>query len=70
MRIDDQKSLEICELNDVILLMATRNPARKPVDVGSLSHYLQGFSTIPGGCLGLLNHQQYHVGVEEGGEIF
>ena len=27
-----------------------RNPA--PVEVGSLSHYLQGFSTIPGGCLG------------------
>ncbi len=26
------------------------NPA--PVEVGSLSHYLQGFSTIPGGCLG------------------
>ena len=25
---------------------------RLPVDVGSLSHYLQGFSTIPGGCLG------------------
>ena len=32
-----------------ILLMATRNPARKPVEVGSLSHDLQGFSTIPGG---------------------
>ena len=31
---------------------------RPPVEVGSLSHYLQGFSTIPGGCLGLLNHQQ------------
>ena len=28
------------------------NPA--PVEVGSLSHYLQGFSTIPGGCLGFL----------------
>ncbi len=26
-----------------------RNPARKPVEVGSFSHYLQGFSTIPGG---------------------
>jgi len=26
--------------------MATRNPARKPVEVGSLSHDLQGFSTI------------------------
>ena len=23
----------------VILLMVTRNPARKPVEVGSLSHY-------------------------------
>ena len=22
---------------------------RSPVEVGSLSHYLQGFSTIPGG---------------------
>ena len=35
-----------------------RNPA--PVEVGSLSHYLQGFSTIPGGVCGFLNHQQYH----------
>ena len=27
----------------------------------SLSHYLQGFSTVPGGCLGLQDffHQQY-----------
>ena len=24
-----------------------------------ISHYLQGFSTIPGGCWGFLNHQQY-----------
>ena len=27
---------------------------RSPVEVGRLSHYLQGFSTIPGGCLGVL----------------
>ena len=33
---------------------------RSPVEVGSLSHYLQGFSTIPGGA-GFLNHQQYHM---------
>ena len=33
-----------------------RNPA--PLEVGSLSHYLQGFIHIPGGCLGFLNHQQ------------
>jgi len=39
---------------------ASRNPAITPVEVGSLSHYLQGFSTISGGCLGFLNHQQYH----------
>ena len=26
----------------------------KPVEVGSLSYYLQGFSTIPGGCFGSL----------------
>ena len=26
-----------------------RNPAEKPVEVGSLSHYLQGFMTIRGG---------------------
>ena len=37
-----------------------RNPVNSPVEVGSLPHYLQGFSTIPGGCLGFLNHQQYH----------
>ena len=29
------------------------------IRLASLSHYLQGFSTIPGGCLGFLNHQQY-----------
>ena len=28
------------------------NPVNSPVEVGSLSQYLQGFSTIPGGCLG------------------
>ena len=38
-----------------------RNPVNSPVEVGSLSHYLQGFSTIPGSCLGFLNHQQYQV---------
>ena len=27
---------------------------------GTLSHYLQGFSNIPGGCWGFLNHQQYY----------
>ena len=37
--------------------VATRNPVRKPVEVGSLSCYLQGFSTIPGGCSGFLNNQ-------------
>ena len=31
---------------------------RSPVEVGTLSHYLQGFKNIPGGCLGFLNHQQ------------
>ncbi len=30
-------------IRPVILLMATRNPARQPVEVGYLSHYLQGF---------------------------
>ena len=28
---------------------------RSRVEVDSLCHYLQGFSTIPGGCLGFLN---------------
>ena len=33
-----------------------------PVEVGSLSHYLQGVLIHPtGGCLGFLNHQQYIV---------
>ena len=53
------------------------NPVNNPPVVGSLSHYLWGFSNIPGGCLGkssiicrvscmlggclgFLNHQQYH----------
>ena len=40
-----------------------RNPARKPVEVGNVSHDLQGFLHFPGGCLRFLNHQQnfaYH----------
>ena len=40
-----------------------RNPANSPVEVGGLSHYLQGFdTTIPGGFFGSRmssNHQQY-----------
>ena len=34
-----------------------------PIEVGSLSHDLQGFSTIPGGWLemGFQNHQQYEM---------
>ena len=32
---------------------------RSPLEVGSLSDYLQGFKISPGGCLGFLNHQQY-----------
>ena len=39
----------------VILLMATRNPLNSPVEVGSLSHSLEGFSTIPGGAGFLLS---------------
>ena len=31
-----------------------RDPVNSPVEVGSLSHHSQGFSTIPGGCLGFL----------------
>ena len=35
-----------------LLLMATRNPVNSPVEVGSLSHYLQGFCFLGGaGCL-------------------
>ena len=33
-----------------ILLMAIRNPVNSPVEVGSFSHYLQGFEKIPGWC--------------------
>ena len=33
---------------DVLLLM--EEIRRSPVEVGRLSHYLQGFSTIPGGA--------------------
>ena len=32
---------------------------RSPVEVGSLSHDLQGFIHPNGGCFGFLNHQQY-----------
>ena len=34
-----------------------RNPANQ-LRLEVFCHYLQGFSTIPGGCLGFLNHQQ------------
>ena len=52
-------------LGGMIRLMAGWNPGEPThqVEVGSfysLSHYLRGFSTISGGCLGILNHQQYH----------
>ena len=35
------------------------NPVNSPVEVGSLSHYLQGSSTIPGGWEWDFSHQQY-----------
>jgi len=35
-----------------------RDPVNSPVEVGCSSHYLPGFSTIPGGYCGFLNHQQ------------
>ena len=44
----------------MLLLMATRNPVNSPVEVGSLSHYLQGFHTcwlLLGGFLDFF-HQQ------------
>ena len=34
-----------------------QNPANQ-LRLVEYPHYLQGFSTIPGGCLGFLNHQQ------------
>ncbi len=43
----------------MILLMGPWNPANSPVEVGSLSHYLYGFSTIPGGFSPDFSHQQY-----------
>ena len=48
-----------------------RNPANSPVEVGSLSHYLQGFSTIPDflgfvtKCKGLANHWTF-FGIKRG----
>ena len=40
-------------------LMATRNPAIKPVEVGSLPHDLKGFIHPVRWLAGFLNHQQY-----------
>ena len=44
-------AISVCQNFDAekgfVLLMAEIR--RSPVEVGSLSHYLQGFSTIPGG---------------------
>ena len=39
--------------------MATRNSGKKPVEVGTLSDYLEGFSTIPSGWPWEFYHQQY-----------
>ena len=47
------------KVNDMILLMAEIR--RSPVEAGSLSHYLQGFSTIPGGWEWDFSHQQYDM---------
>ena len=39
---------------------------RSPVEVGSFNPlFATGFSTIPGGSLGFLNHQQYRESVED-----
>ena len=46
---DEPTVFEGLEFLTILLLMAEIR--RSPVEVGSLSHYLQGFSTIPG-CLG------------------
>ena len=37
--------------------------------IGSLPYYLQGFSTIPGGCLGFLPCQEYHRTFFGGGRV-
>ena len=37
--------------------------------IGSLPYYLQGFSTIPGGCLGFLPCQEYHRIFFGGGRV-
>ena len=42
------------DLWNLAILLMIRNPA--PVEVGGLSHYLQGFIHPNGGCLGFLNH--------------
>ena len=44
------------------LLMATRNPARKPVEVGSWNPIIYRVLYIPGGCLGFLpSTVMYHI---------
>ena len=40
-----------------VILLMEKEIRRSPVEVNSLSHFLQGLY-IPGGCLGFLNHQQ------------
>ena len=49
----------------MLLLMATRNPANSPVEVGSFSHYLQGVIHV-GSCWVVQDffHQQYQEFVE------
>ena len=47
----------LVEVPKILLSMTTVDGSeirRSPVEVGSLSHYLQGFKNIPGGCLGFL----------------
>lgn len=43
----------------MILLMVQKFPAPDVVDIDILAIH-RGFSTIPDGCVGFLNHQRYH----------
>ena len=53
-----RSNMEEANLDEVILLMVQKSGKPTSWGKGSLSHYLQGFSTIPGGFLaGFLKHQ-------------
>ena len=63
-KVEISTKLEIIFLDSIDDTVDGSEIRRSPVEVGNLSHYLQGFSAIHtvGFLAGFLNHQQYQLG--------